>query len=342
MKKQLKVFLYIVFLLAVVVTALEIFARYIPGWNQWINIVGNPDHRMPPHSAGDINSDGVRSRREAVEFREEDFNVIFLGDSFTYGLWLQDHESIPAVFEKVAREQYPTAHINVVNFGWVSSSPLLSLRLLKDIGKTYHPDLVIQVIDMTDVGDDLYYDAILNHRGIYAIGQYMPTLTLLLQKMIREHTHWDAVSQSLFGLPRKHYFIVEQPIEKSAYAFDFMKSHIDATQTYAKDVLSAKYIMFVVPRYFQYRPSESPDDWEAKSGEYSAPGPYSMEPFKYFEKMKREVAYPVYSLLPDFQNSTVKQTVFPNDAHLNADGAALAAQAIFNNCEKEKCFSVKK
>lgn len=342
MKKYFKVFLYIVFLLVVVITTLEVSARYIPGWNQWINIVGNPDHRMPPHSASDINSDGVRSRREAADFREEDFNIIFLGDSFTYGLWLNDDQSIPAIFEKMARESYPDAHINVVNFGWVSSSPILSLRLLKDIGKKYHPDLIIQIIDMTDVGDDMYYDAIINRRGIYVIGQYMPTLTLLLQKVIREHTEWDKVSQWMFGLPRKHYFIVEQPIEESIYAFDFMKNHIDETHLYAKNELSAKYMMFVMPRYFQYRPSESPDDWEAKMGEYSVPGPYSMEPFEYYDRLQQQVAYPVYSLLPDFKNTTVKQTVFPNDAHLNTDGAIVAAQAIFNNCEKEDCFSAKK
>jgi hypothetical protein len=341
MKKTFRVFLYIVFLLTVVITALEIFARHIPGWNQWMNIVGNPDHRIPPHSAGDINADGVRSTREAAEFREEDFNIIFLGDSFTYGLWLNTPETIPAVFEKMAREHYPDAHINVVNFGWVSSSPLLSLRLLKDIGKKYHPDLIIQIIDMTDVGDDMYYDAIINRRGIYVLGQFMPTTTLLLQKAIREHTQWDRVSQWMFGLPRKHYFIVEQPIEQSAYAFDFMKMHIDETYLYAKDELSANYMMFVMPRYFQYRPSESPDDWEAKMGEYSAPGPYSMEPFKYFATMQAQVPYRLYSLLPDFQQTTVKQTVFPGDAHLNSEGARFAAQAIFSYCEKESCFSNK-
>lgn len=342
MNKYLKVFLYIIFLLVVVITAVELLARRIPGWNQWINIVGNPDHRIPPNSASDINDDGLRSRRTAADFREEDFNIIFLGDSFTYGLWLQDHEAIPAQFEKIAREKYPKARINVVNFGWVSSSPLLSLRLLKDIGKKYHPDLIIQVIDMTDVGDDMYYDAILNHRGIYTIGRYMPTLTLLLQKAIREHTEWDTVSQALFGLPRKHYFIVEQPIEQSAYAFDFMKTHIDETYMYAKDELSAKYMMVVIPRYFQYRPSESPGDWEAKMGEYSVPGPYSLEPFKYYDRMKKQVPYPVYSLLDDFKNTPLKQTVFPNDAHPNSDGAAFAAQAIFNYCEKENCLSAKK
>ena len=44
------------------------------------------DHRLPP---GDperpTNSDGIRDRREAEAFREEGTNLVFLGDSFTYG-----------------------------------------------------------------------------------------------------------------------------------------------------------------------------------------------------------------------------------------------------------------
>lgn len=339
MNKAGRIVGYIVFLLVVVIGLLEILARQIDGWNQWLNIIGNPDHRMPPHSAPDINSDGIRSKREASDFHEEDFNIIFLGDSFTYGLWLNDVDAIPQVFEKIAREHYPNRKINVANFGWVSASPLLEFRLLKDIGKKYHPDLIIQVIDMTDVGDDLYYDDIINHRHIYAIGRYLPTTTLLLQKSIQKHTHWDNLFRAVFGVPRKRYFIVEQPLEQTRYGFDFLKSHVDQTYEYAKDELSARYLMVVIPRYFQYRPEESPDDWEAKDGEYSTPGPYSLEPFKYFDEMKAKVPYPVYSLLPDFRDSKITPTVFHNDAHPNKDGAHLAAEAIFRDCEQVKCFS---
>ena len=339
MKHSLRIAAYIVFLWVVVIVSIEILGHFIPGWNQWVNLIGNPDHRIPPHSAPDINGDGIRSRYEAEAFGVDDYNIVFLGDSFTYGLWLGDRQTIPQVFESLARERYPEKKINVANFGWVSSSPLLSLRLLKDIGKKYHPKLIIQIIDMTDVGDDLYYDAIINHRNIYAIGQYMPTMTLLLQKAIREHTEWDRLSQWLFGLPRKHYFIVQQPLEQTRYGFDFMKSHIDETYIYATQDLSARYMLFIIPRYFQYRPEESPRDWEAKKGEYPMEGPYLLEPFKYFDEMKTKVPYPVYSLLPDFQNTTVRPTVFPDDAHPNKGGARVAAEAIFKYCQQENCIA---
>jgi len=332
------VLLYLLFLLVVVIAGLEIVARYIPGWNQWVNLIGNPDHRIPANSAPDINSDGIRSRVEAEAFKEEDFNIIFLGDSFTYGLWLGDKDTIPYKFEQLARKQFPDRKVNVANFGWVSSSPLLSLRLLKDIGKKYKPDLIIQLIDMTDVGDDIYYDAIINNKGIYGVGKIAPTTTLLLQKAIREHTNWDNLSQSLFVIPRQRYFIVEQPLSETRYGFDFMRQHLDATYEYARDNLGAGYMMFVIPRYFQYSPESSPDDWEAKAGEYSTPGPYSFEPFRYFLEMRDEVPYPVYSMLSDFQNYAGPSTVFPNDAHLNATGTSYAAKVIFAECMARNCF----
>lgn len=334
--KTLKALAYLLFLLLAVLVLLEVAARFVPGWNQWVNLVGNPDHRIPPRSGPDINSDGIRSRREASDFTPDGYNVIFLGDSFTFGLWLGDKQNIPQQFEKIALAAQPGRDIKVANFGWVSSSPLLSLRLLKDIGKKYHPDLVVQIIDMTDVGDDLYYHALINKTGIYRWGQYAPTTTLFLQKSIREHTNWDDLSQRWFGLPKKHYFIVQQPMEKSRYAFDFMRQHIDATYTYARDELGARYMLVIIPRYFQYNIKESPKDWEKLAGEYQVPEPYAMEPFRYFDEMKSSAPYPVYSLLPDFKAATAP-TVFEGDAHLNASGARLAAEAIYRYCQQSAC-----
>lgn len=340
LRKSLKIFAYLIFLLLVVAFAVEGLARFIPGWNQWVNLIGNPDHRIPPNSTPDINSDGIRSRREASDFTEANFNILFLGDSFTYGLWLGDKETIPAQFEKIAAQTFPNKNIKTANFGWVSSSPFLSLRLLKDIGEKYKPDLIIQLVDMTDIGDDIYYQAIVNGEGIYDFGKYFPTLTLLLQKSIREHTQWDGLSQKLFVIPRQRYFIVEQPLAETRWGFEKLKQNIDATASYAREHLNANYMLFVMPRYFQYRPEESPQDWEALAGEYSVPGPYSQEPFRYFAEMALQVDYPVVSLLPDFKNLSVAPTVFPNDAHLNSDGARFAAERVFEHCLALGCLPI--
>jgi hypothetical protein len=57
-------------------------------------------------------------------------------------------------------------------------------------------------------------------------------------------------------------------------------------------------------------------------------GPYSLEPFRYFEELSKEVDYPIYSLLETFQKNEVFPTSFEDDPHWNRKGAQVAASAI--------------
>lgn len=101
-----------------------------------MRLLGDIDHRMEPNGKA-INSDGIRYPLEADMVRTDDVNVLFLGDSFVYGFGLAPHKALPVVLEGMAREKLPDRRINIINFGWTSSSPYLSLRLLRDIGARY-------------------------------------------------------------------------------------------------------------------------------------------------------------------------------------------------------------
>jgi hypothetical protein len=48
------------------------------------------DHRLVPYSRPDINGDGIRCHFEADDFDSASTNIVFLGDSFTYGAHLDD------------------------------------------------------------------------------------------------------------------------------------------------------------------------------------------------------------------------------------------------------------
>ena len=115
------------------------------------------DHRMRP-DGDEINSDSIRFRGEAGSIDVDDFNIVFLGDSFTYGLFLEYEDAVPYVTEQQLASRKCDTQVRVVNFGWPSSSPLLSVRLLRDIGHKYHPDLVVYMLDMTDFHNDLDYE----------------------------------------------------------------------------------------------------------------------------------------------------------------------------------------
>ena len=90
------------------------------------------------------------------------------------------------------------------------------------------------------------------------------------------------------------------------------------------------------PRSYQYSNKECPNNWE--KSQYQVLGPFAHEPFKYFEQIKDDVDYPIFSLLPDFQDSTIFPTVFDNDPHWNETGNRIAVNAIYKYCLKEKCF----
>ena len=83
------------------------------------------------------NEDGIRSRRQPAEFDADGFNIVFLGDSFTYGWKLRFEQSFPHRVEQSLRKHFPRRDVKVANFGWISSSPLLSSRRLRDIGANY-------------------------------------------------------------------------------------------------------------------------------------------------------------------------------------------------------------
>ena len=271
-------------------------------FNDKLGFLSEPDHRLKPLSSADINSDGIRSVVEADRFHEENLNIVFLGDSFIYGWMLPYDKSIPHMFQRKVRALHPEQQVNVANFGWVSSSPLLSLRLLKDIGEKYNPDIVILAIDMTDFHDDIKYHNLLNRKGMWPIADVFPITFLAVRKVVRKYIKIDGLYESMYGEPEPaaRFFITEKPLSETRPYFSYIRENIEKINEYSKSTLEAKFILLLFPRGYQYSEKESPNNWE--KSEYQILGPYAHEPFKYFEEIKQNVDYPIHSLLSDFQN----------------------------------------
>lgn len=277
------------------------------------------DHRLKPASAPDINSDGIRSLREAREFAPSGFTIIFLGDSFTYGLRVPYRLTFPARVESALRAR--GREVQVANFGWPSASPLLSERLLRSLGPSYAPDLVILCVDLTDFHDDLKYaqpDAAPN---------FSPTRYLLR----RFNLDWFLYLVGLAGdhsgprLPPR-FFVVNQPLEDSRPHLEAIEHNILAIRHLAEDELGVPFVLFLLPRAFQYSDRESPSNWEG--GLYSPLGPWVLEPERWLEDFRRRADLDAFSLLPAFQATEVFPTCFEDDPHWNAAGHAVAAEAI--------------
>lgn len=315
----------------------KVLAQEVFDYILWQKLVEDPDHRHKPHEADDINADGIRSAREASEFGADSFNVIFLGDSYTYGYQLSADQAPPMQFEMLASRKLPGHSIRVANFGWSSSSPYLSLRLLKDIGRKYQPDLVILVLDVTDYKDDFFYSGVIEKRGAYRFIVDHPVLAHPVRKIARltdAHTGWQ---QRLLGYPDSStYFLFHQPYEQSVPFFEQTYANILDINEYTTNELGARLVVFVPPRHWQYTDRESPQSWEKHN--YEAMGPHVLNNFTYFQQKSATAPFPVIPLLEDFKTSTAFPTTFEKDSHWNARGANLAAEFMLNHCLELKCF----
>lgn len=323
--------LFLVSMLFVVIVALEIAAPFIFGkWWSSVNLVGNPDHRMTKDMNDDVNADGIRSAYEANEFDDENFNIVILGDSFVYGMSLGRQDAMPHRLEELAHAA-GYKNINVINFGWISASPYLSLRLLRDIGKKYKPDMVVEVVDMTDFWDDTFYRRAVERSGFFSVGHWMPATSLLLGRLGREVIREDWYAITLWGTPWQRYFAMERPLDQTQPYLDALVGNLDETDSYVKNELQASFAVFVMPRSVQYSERETPGD---HSDEYTRLGPYSQEPFRYFAEIAPQKTYPIISLLDDFRNTTVFPLTFEHDPHHSSLGNKELARFIWQHVQQ--------
>ncbi len=315
------------------------------------------DHRLIP--GGEINEDRIRFRGTASLLRDEDYVLVLLGDSFTFGSRVEYEESYPYVLGEMLSALDCAAPVRVVNFGWPSSSPLLSYRLLRDIGYKYKPDLLIYNLDMTDFHDDLRYEADLRRYGDLELPKYVlitrflfqypgwfkrkveslvPWLPFhengLLPRLRAAEPYFDEVAAREAGvavlehrLPSEKYFVTNVPLENSIDAVERgVVRNLERISEYGETNLQSSMLLVILPRAFQYSDRESPWNWEAD--EYEELGPYVREPFRYFEEAREQLPYPVFSLLPAFEESAKFPLYLEDDPHWNVEGNRVAAAGL--------------
>ena len=283
------------------------------------------DHRPPPSHRGiGTNADGLRVPFERDEVSGASFNLLFAGDSYTFGFRVEADEAFPALVQGMLASRRPDLDPRAVNLGWTSSSPLLGLRLLEDVGDGYHPDLLIYCLDMTDFHDDIKYDNMLRRRGIYRWYDKIP-ITLRLFKRL-----WPSAFEALYrhsndNLPEERFFHSEQPLAASRPFLEPALENLRRLEAWAGG-RGIPFVVVVFPRSYQYSSRESPRNREAEF--YTVLGSYSLEPFRFFEELGARERFPIVSLLGAFQETDVFPTCFEDDPHWNAAGHRVAADAI--------------
>lgn len=298
------------------------------------------DHRMRPNNPiVQTNGDGIRCTEESDAFQEADFNIIFCGDSFVYGFGIKDTKDVfPAVVQRICREREGLPNVHCANFGWTSSSPYLSLRLLKEKGAKYRPDLVVLSLDMTDFHDDLRYQFGKKLVGMSPI-DYLALKTNISSELKNVRDRFQANrlldSVTFFDviIPRDRYFATNQPLSETAPYFEATERNLNGFADYCANTLHCDFIVVMHPRHFQYTDKESPDNWESEF--YSPSGAFVLEPFKWLAQLDAQTPYACRSILDAFRDSKQFPLYLTDDPHWNVAGHRVAAEAIVDLLKNE-------
>jgi len=141
--------------------------------NNWIY-----DPRMPYQVA--TNSQGLRLKHD-LEFPKQKQRILILGDSYTFGPYLPNHDTYPDLLDK----RYPEAEI--INAGIAGYTITDEASLFTERAKFLEPDITILQISENDISGLLSFkkNRFDRHRQVYSL---TPEESKLLQN-IQENDH---------------------------------------------------------------------------------------------------------------------------------------------------------
>jgi lysophospholipase L1-like esterase len=97
-----------------------------------------------------LNEDGFRSPPMAAARRPGVLRVACIGDSWTFGMNVNQDQTYPARLEALLEQRTPGSHVEVMNFGVLGYSSFQGLELLRRRVLSLHPDVLVIGFGMND------------------------------------------------------------------------------------------------------------------------------------------------------------------------------------------------
>jgi lysophospholipase L1-like esterase len=111
-----------------------------------------------------LNDEGYRVRGPLGPKRPSSVRIVCLGDSWTFGMNVNDDDTYPARLERLLRREFPGLDVEVLNLGVLAYSSHQGLALMKSRVLGLEPDLVLLGFAMNDAKVAGYRD---KDRAVY-------------------------------------------------------------------------------------------------------------------------------------------------------------------------------
>jgi lysophospholipase L1-like esterase len=162
-----------------------------------------------------INSDGFRDYEYKIEKPPNNYRIIALGDSFTFGAGVELEDSWPKILEKKLNELNNGIHYEVLNFGIPGYNVYDQVEFFKIKGVKYNPELVI----FTFLGNDIENSTALKEKIQYYTKKYkegnlmIPT-NVSVSGFIVSKANWDYYTELQHQPFEEVWRIVDNPIHE--------------------------------------------------------------------------------------------------------------------------------
>jgi lysophospholipase L1-like esterase len=164
-----------------------------------------------------INSRGLREREIEPAKPAGTFRILCVGDSVTFGHWVEAEEAYPRRLEQVLQERSP-GPVQVVNAGVPGYSPFQEHAWLEHQGWDYDPDLVVVGFVLNDVVER--YLTLAGYGGANTVLGVDTTVTLspLARLLRRTAFHRFVTSLMLAGERRREVYSVRRLFDPTVTA----------------------------------------------------------------------------------------------------------------------------
>lgn len=316
-----------------------------------------------PQIVNRLNNQGIRDR--SFGKKESDvFRVVCIGDSYTMGMGVEAHLTFPKLLERLLPKVFPGKHFEVINLGCPGHGPFQHLVMLRDLGMSFEPDMVIhQLYTGNDYMDELArveklpeafpvtYREFRTHqlnfepwRWEYELAQ-RNGIVRLLGNYARQYRIWNVRPERLPSAHLKDYpryyrpYWAEPSLRERppliAEAWTLMQDSVRESQAYCASK-NLDYLLLVLPDQFDLYPVPNAE-W-ASTHRVKDPALYDFDrTTREFETLFAELGVAHVCFTPLFRAAVSHGTPLLYNAeerHLSIEGHAFVAKTLADHLQE--------